>query len=148
MSNANTITLRQYEDGRPERLGASELDRTARYYARLRTNAPGLGAYALEDYVQIIDIRRVGEDFEFTMTPAGSPVEPRIFRISLNGIVYEPGANPSYEEGYFRAPPLDELDDELEKLLSDQEPAPILHRSVEPPKHLEMPLPYSIQIDE
>ena len=143
----NTISQNQYEQSRPDRIGASELEPTGRYDAHLKTGRPDPSAYAVADFVKVMEVTRDGQDFRVIVASVDSGMT-RNCRISLNGIVYGIGVESTVDEqGYFKNPPLGDAEYELDELISKLEPIQIERHKPEPLKYLAMPLPPQPNVD-
>lgn len=134
------ITEAEYFEKRSERVGASAIERTGLYEANIKQAAQEYGVFAVKEVVQITDIDQDGEDFKVSMLShtSGTTIHGRV---TLNGIMYQPGAT---ERGYLVVPPMEDLDYELEALCGEfLEAIPLYNPAPSAPqhtKHLEAPL--------
>ena len=136
----NVLTKEQYYLMRSERIGASAIERTGLYEANILQVPPVPGTFAVKDTVQITDIKHDGQDFRFSMRSHTSGAIT-CGRVTLNGIMYQ---DDSPEKGYLVAPPMDDLDHELDELCGElldyiplYSPTP---NQDENTRHLEAPL--------
>jgi hypothetical protein len=144
MTTPNVLSEAQYIDEKKEHLAASELVETGLYTTNLLKTVEGVGAFALQDTVQVIEMSRRGDVFDLTFISHLTGLS-RSGRVGLGGIMLGSlrDDDGSFSEGYFKSSQ-DDIDEELwgicEKEEERFEPARLPIKQTEH-KHLALPLP-------